>query len=49
LGKQKYLGTAFEDDRKWNDEVRNDFKLLREAGRDRPDMKKIEELLETGM
>jgi tetratricopeptide (TPR) repeat protein len=44
----KYLGTAFEDGRKWNDELRNDFKLLREVGRDHPDMKKIEALLEAG-
>ena len=40
--------TAFEDGRKWNDELRNDFKALRAAGRDHPDMKKIEALLETG-
>jgi tetratricopeptide (TPR) repeat protein len=42
---EQYLGTAFEDGRKWNDEVRNDFKLLREAGQDHPDMKKIEAML----
>ncbi|MDQ0290520.1 TIR domain-containing protein [Oligosphaera ethanolica] len=41
----KYLGTAFEDGRTWNDELRNDFKLLREAGQDHPDMKRIEALL----
>ena len=44
----KYLGTAFEDGRKWNDELRNDFKTLREAGRDHPDIKKIEALLDAG-
>jgi hypothetical protein len=41
----KYFGTAFDDGRKWDDELRNDFKTLREAGRDHPDMKKIEALL----
>ena len=45
---EKYLGSAFEDGRKWNDELRSDFKLLREAGRDHPDMKRIEALLEAG-
>lgn len=44
----KYLGTAFKDGRKWNDELSNDFKALREVGRDHPDMKKIEALLEKG-
>jgi 3',5'-cyclic-AMP phosphodiesterase len=32
--------------RKWNDQVLNDFKLLREQGRTHPDMEKIEALLE---
>ncbi len=41
----KYLGTAFEDGRKWNDEPRNDFKLLRAVGRDHPDMEKIEAMM----
>ncbi|MFA7173514.1 MAG: hypothetical protein WC340_08885 [Kiritimatiellia bacterium] len=41
----KSMTTAFEDGRKWNDELRNDFKALREAGRDHPEMKKIEALL----
>ena len=41
---QKYAGSTFEDGRKWNDEVRSDFQLLRKAGRDHPDMKKIEML-----
>ncbi len=45
----KYLGTAFEDGRKWNDELRSDFKLLREVGHDHPDMQKIEGLLGEGM
>lgn len=40
--KDSHLGTAFEDGRMWNGELRNDFKLLREAGQDHPDMKKIE-------
>jgi len=44
----KYLRTAFEDGRQWNDELRNDFKLLREAGHDHSDMKKIEAMLEAG-
>ena len=43
------MGTAFEDGRKWNDELRNDFKLLRAAGHDHPDMKKIEAMLGEGM
>jgi hypothetical protein len=38
--------TAFEDGRKWNDELRNDFKALREVGHDHPDMAKIEAMLE---
>jgi tetratricopeptide (TPR) repeat protein len=42
----KHLGTALDDGRKWNDELRNDINLLREAGHDHPDMKKIEALLE---
>ena len=42
----KYFGTVFEDGRAWNDELRNDFKLLCEAGQDHPDMKKIEALLD---
>jgi len=41
----KHLGTAFEDGRTWNDELRNDFNLLRSAGYDHPDMAKIEDLL----
>jgi tetratricopeptide (TPR) repeat protein len=41
----KYRGQASEDGRKWNDEVLNDFKTLRAAGKDHPDMKKIETLL----
>jgi WD40 repeat protein len=44
----KYLGTAFEDGRKWNDELRDDFKRLRAAGHDHPDMKNIEALLGAG-
>jgi tetratricopeptide (TPR) repeat protein len=43
---QKYAGSTLEDGRKWNDEVRSDFQLLRKAGRDHPDMKKIEVLLQ---
>jgi tetratricopeptide (TPR) repeat protein len=43
---EKYLGNAFDDGRKWNDELRNDFKALRAAGRDHPDVKMIEALLE---
>jgi hypothetical protein len=39
----------FKDERKWNDELRNDFKLLREVGHDHPDMQKIEGLLGEGM
>ena len=42
----RYFGQDFEDGRKWNDELRGDFKILREAGQDQPDMKKIEALLE---
>lgn len=42
---EKYSGTVFEDSRQWNDEARNDFKLLREAGFDHPDLKKIEVML----
>ncbi len=41
-------GTPFGDDRTWNDDLRNDFNLLREAGHDHPDMKKIEALPEEG-
>lgn len=41
----KYAGTSFDDDRKWNDEVRNDFKLLRKAGIVNLYMDKIELLL----
>lgn len=37
---------ALEDGRTWNDELRNDFRLLHEAGHDHPDMKKIEALLD---
>jgi ankyrin repeat protein len=44
----KYANTTFVDGRKWNDEVRKDFRFLREAGHDHPDMKKIEALLGTG-
>ncbi len=42
---EKYSGTVFEDGRHWNSEVRNDFRLLREAGFDHPDFKKIEAML----
>ncbi len=42
---EKYSGTVFEDGRHWNDEARNDFKRLREAGFDHPDFKKIEAML----
>ncbi|MDQ0290552.1 nSTAND1 domain-containing NTPase [Oligosphaera ethanolica] len=42
---EKYARTSFLDGRKWNDEARSDFKLLREAGQDHPDMKRIEALL----
>ncbi len=43
-----HRGTAFEDVRKWNDELRNDFKLLREVGHEHPDMARIEAMLEAG-
>lgn len=39
-------GIVFEVGRAWNDELRNDFKRLREAGHGHPDMKKIVALLE---
>ena len=42
----KYKGQSFENGRKWNDEVVNDFKTLRQAGHDHPDMKKIEAQLQ---
>ncbi|MCX7047544.1 MAG: tetratricopeptide repeat protein, partial [Candidatus Sumerlaeota bacterium] len=42
----KYRGQAFEDGRKWNEEIRNDIKALRAAGHDHPDMKKIETLMQ---
>jgi hypothetical protein len=41
----KYFGKAFADGRRWNDELRGDFKSLRAAGHDHPDLKKIERLL----
>jgi hypothetical protein len=44
----EHASQAFEDGRKWNDELRNNFKAMREAGHDHPDMKKIEALLEEG-
>jgi tetratricopeptide (TPR) repeat protein len=43
---QKYSGLDFEDGRKWNDELRSDFKTLRAAGQDHPEMKKIEAMLD---
>jgi len=44
---RKYLGQAFADGRKWNDELRNDIAALRAAGRDHPDLKKVEAMLES--
>ena len=44
---RKYLGQAFADGRKWNDELRNDVAALRAAGRDHPDLKKVEAMLES--
>lgn len=41
----KYAGTIFDDGRKWNDEVLNDFRQLRKAGRGQTDMKTAEDLL----
>ncbi len=45
----QFKGTSFPDGRKWNDELRSDFKLLREVGHDHPDMQKIEAMLGEGM
>ena len=42
---RKYLGQEFSDGRKWNDELRNDIEILRCAGRDHPDLKKVEAML----
>ncbi len=42
---RRYLGQAFPDGRKWNDELRSDVAILRRAGRDHPDLKKVEQLL----
>ncbi len=42
----KYLGQRLEDGRSWDNEMLNDFKLLRDAGQDHPGMKKIEAMLE---
>ncbi len=41
----QYAGTIFDDGRKWNDEVLNDFRQLRKAGRGQTDMKTVEDLL----
>lgn len=41
----KYAGTIFDHGRKWNDEVLNDFRQLRKAGRGQTDMKTVEDLL----
>ncbi|HBF35607.1 TPA: hypothetical protein DDW35_13680 [Candidatus Sumerlaeota bacterium] len=42
----KYCGQFLSDGRKWNVVVQKDFQTLRTAGRDHPDMKKIETLLQ---
>ncbi|MDQ0290519.1 TIR domain-containing protein [Oligosphaera ethanolica] len=42
---EKYARTSFLDGREWNDEARSDFMLLRDAGHDHPDMKRIEAML----
>ena len=41
---EKFSGTLFEDGRKWNEELRNDFNLLSNKGLHHPDMDQIESI-----
>lgn len=41
----RYQGKTFSDGRRWNDEIGNDFKLLRQLGHSHGDMQKVEKIL----
>lgn len=43
---RSYLGQKFPDGRLWDDELRSDIAILRRAGRDHPDLKKVEAILQ---